>query len=139
VYPVCSPALVENGTLKKPEDLLNCRLISLANERIVTWKEWFDNLGIQENINDISKTEVTSSDMALSAVISGHGVALAATAMFKPYIHSKQLVIPFNIKHPVHWNRYLVYSVNTSRQSRIEVFMNWIQQEMEMERDKNNI
>jgi len=130
VYPVCSPELIKQGCINKPEDLLKCRLVSLANERLVTWQEWFNHAGVKGFDHHKLKTEVTSSDMALSAVLGGHGVTLAASAMFMPYIHSKQLIIPFDIKHPVTWNRQLVFDANSAKKTRIRIFMDWLQVEM---------
>ena len=130
VYPVCSPELIKQGCINKPEDLLKCRLVSLANERIVTWHEWFNHAGVKGFDRHTLKTEVTSSDMALSAVLSGHGVTLAASAMFMPYIHTKQLIVPFDIKHPVTWNRQLVFDANSAKKARIRVFIDWLQVEM---------
>ncbi|MEW6991922.1 LysR substrate-binding domain-containing protein [Colwelliaceae bacterium 6441] len=131
VYPVCAPELINNGCIRSPKDLLNCRLVSLANENIVTWQAWFKHLDIEGYENHIRKTEVTSSDMALSAVLSGHGVTLAASAMFMPYIHTKQLVVPFNVKHPVTWNRFLVYDSDSPKKSRIRIFIDWVKKENE--------
>lgn len=131
VYPVCSPELVNNGFIKKPEDLLNCILVSLNNESKVTWQSWFDHIGISGFNRHDKKTEVTSSDMAISAVLAGHGATLAVTTMFMPYIHSKQLIVPFNIKHPVKWQRYLVFDSNSAKKQRIQVFIDWLQQEMQ--------
>lgn len=130
VYPICSPELVNNGTIASPEDLTKCRHISMANETLVTWRSWFDHAGVPYDFDNIKKTEVTSSDMAISAVISGHGVSLAVTAMFMPYIHSGQVVVPFNIRHPIKWKRFLVYSANTAKRARIKVFTEWLQEEM---------
>ncbi len=130
-YPVCSPKLIEKYHIKSPADLLKCRLVSLANEKIVTWRDWFTHVGVQGFDTHISKTEVTSSDMALSAVLTGDSVALAVSALFLPYIKSKQLIVPFNIRHPSHWKRYIAYSTNSSKHARIKVFVQWLQQEMQ--------
>jgi len=130
VYPVCSPNLLKHMWLQSPKDLLDCTLVSLANDRIVTWQKWFEHAGVKgyEKVN--KKTEVTSSDMALSAVLSGHGVALVASAMFSQYILTKQLVVPFKIKHPVIWKRYLVFDPTSVKRKRIKVFIDWIHAEM---------
>lgn len=138
-YPVCSPKLIEKYHIKSPADLLKCRLISLANEKIVTWRDWFTHVGVKGFDTHVSKTEVTSSDMALSAVLNGDSVALAVTALFNPYIDSKQLVVPFNIKHPSHWKRYIVYSRNSSKKARIDVFVQWLQQEMHNENQQHKL
>jgi len=130
VYPVCSPNLLKHHRLDSPKDLLTCTLVSLANEKIVTWQEWFTHAGVQGYELHSNKTEVTSSDMALSAVLSGHGVTLAASAMYAQYTESKQLIVPFQIQHPVIWKRYLAYNVHSAKSKRIGVFIEWIKQEM---------
>ncbi|NQZ20664.1 MAG: LysR family transcriptional regulator [Colwellia sp.] len=130
VYPVCSPKLLQHMWLKSPKDLLDCTLVSLANERLVTWQTWFEHAGVEGYEKVTKKTEVTSSDMALSAVLSGHGVTLAASAMFSQYILTKQLVVPFKIKHPIIWKRYLAYDPNSVKRKRIQVFIDWVRTEM---------
>ncbi len=130
VYPVCSPQLKDHVTLETPQDLMNCSLVSFANEKVVTWQEWFNHVGVKGYEQHTQKTEVTSSDMALSAVLSGHGVALTSTALFSQYIQTKQLIVPFKIQHPVHWKRYLVFNKNSAKLKRIRVFADWIKTEM---------
>jgi LysR family glycine cleavage system transcriptional activator len=130
VYPVCSPKLLQHMWLQSPKDLLDCTLVSLANEKTVTWEAWFEHAGVKGYKELTKKTEVTSSDMALSAVLSGHGVTLAASAMFAQYISTKQLVVPFKIKHPVIWKRYLAYDPNSAKRKRIQVFIDWVRAEM---------
>lgn len=129
-YPVCPPKLVENGFIKTPQDLLKCRLVSLANEKLVTWKKWFEVAGVTGYENHIEKTEVTSSDMAISAVLGGNAAALVASCMFKPYVESQQLIIPFDVKHPVEFNRYLVFDSASPKKKRIKVFSDWVKFEM---------
>jgi LysR family glycine cleavage system transcriptional activator len=130
VYPVCSPKLLQHMWLQSPKDLLDCTLVSLANEQVVTWDKWFEHAGVKGFENMTKKTEVTSSDMALNAVLSGHGVTLAASAMFSQYILTKQLVVPFKIKHPVIWKRYIAYDPNSAKRKRIQVFIDWVRAEM---------
>lgn len=136
VYPVCSPQLMEQCRFNEPKDLLQCRLISLSNERLVTWQSWFKHVGVEGFASHDVKTEVTSSDMALSAVLCGHGVALAASAMFLPYIKSGQLMIPFKIQHPIVWDRFLVYPKISGRAERIQIFVQWMQKEMAQSTDE---
>ena len=130
VYPVCSPALVEKLKLTTPQSLLKSPLIRFANERIVTWRGWFDHAGVEGYELHTQKTDVTSSDMALSAVLNGHGVTLAATALFSQYVQNKQLIVPFNIKHPISWKRYLVFDQHSAKIKRINVFTQWLREEM---------
>jgi len=131
-YPVCSPKLLSDMKIDKPEDLLKCNLVSLSNEKVITWQAWFEHAGVSGFEKHNQKTEVTSSDMGLSAVLSGHGVTLAAMAMSAQYLENKQLVIPFQLKHPCEWRRYLVYDPNSAKLKRIKAFTDWLQHEMSL-------
>ncbi|MFB0981825.1 MAG: LysR substrate-binding domain-containing protein [Alteromonadaceae bacterium] len=130
VYPICSPKLLQHTWLKSPKDILDCTLVSVENERLVTWESWFEHAGVEGYEKVTKKTEVTSSDMALSAVLSGHGVTLAASAIFSQYIPTKQLVVPFKIKHPMICTRYFAYDPNSVKRKRIQVFIDWVRTEM---------
>jgi LysR family glycine cleavage system transcriptional activator len=130
VYPVCSPNLLNHMQLNTPQDLLKCSLVSFANETIVTWKDWFKHAGVEGYELHSQKTEVTSSDMALSAVLSGHGAMLSASSFLTPYLQSKQLIVPFKIRHPVKWQQYIVFDPNSARLKRIGVFVDWVKAEM---------
>ncbi|WP_448550232.1 LysR substrate-binding domain-containing protein [Thalassotalea fusca] len=130
VYPVCSPELKQRMTLSHPRDLLNCRLVSLANERDITWEKWFEVAGVTECRKNKLSSMVTSGDMALSAALSGHGVTLAAGVLFSPYIMTGQLIFPFKIQHPETLRRYLAYDPQSPRIQRIQLFNQWLQEEM---------
>lgn len=132
VYPVCSQNLLNHVEINTPKDLLKCGLVSLANENKITWQSWFEHVGVSGFEKHNQKAEVTSSDMAISAVLSGHGVALVAMAMSAQYIENKQLVVPFYIKHPSEWRRYLVFDSDSAKLKRITVFTDWLQQEMQL-------
>ena len=83
-------------------------------------------------------TEVSSGDMALSAVLSGHGVTLVSSAISAQYINNGQLVIPFDIKHPVSFKRYLVFNPNSAKKARLDMFINWLKEETLMEKSIKN-
>ena len=129
-YPVCSAELFNRGDLTSPQELLNYQLIYLANESKVTWGSWFEHVGVTGYKQHKKKTEVTSTDLALSAVLGGHGITLAATELFAPYLSTKQVVVPFDIKHPIEWQRFILYDAHSSRANRIKVFTEWLKQEL---------
>jgi LysR family glycine cleavage system transcriptional activator len=130
VYPVCSPDFALRNQLTRPEDLVGCHLVNLDKELVFTWQQWFNHAGVANYTQDNNKTEVTSSDMALSAVLSGHAVALMASAGFSHHLQAGRLVVPFAIMHPKTWQRYLVYDASSTKLKRIKVFSDWIRQEM---------
>lgn len=132
VYPACSPQLAKEMNFKDPQDILKCWLVSLEHEGSINWPTWFKKAGIK-NYQDHNKwTQVSSGDMALSAVLSGHGFTLASQALFSQYVNTGQLVIPFDIKHPVSFKRFYVYDPNSAKRARLDIFIAWLKEEAMM-------
>jgi len=133
VYPACSPQLIKEFKFKEPKDILNFWLVSLENQGRIDWPTWFKEAGVK-NYQDHKKwTEVSTGDMALSAVLSGHGFTLASQALFSQYVNTGQLVIPFNIKHPISFKRYFVFDPNSAKKSRLDVFTAWLKEETQLD------
>ena len=130
VLPVISRQLMNELKIKQPLDLLQCRLFGLVNETEVNWQNWFAAVGLDVDIPTERKTHVTSSDLALSAVLSGHGAMLASKTMVGSYLASGQLVAPFTPGHPNRWKSHLVYLRQSSKQARIQVFCDWVKAQM---------
>lgn len=130
VYPVCSPKLAKEMRLEKPDDILKCWLVNLRFAKLTNWPIWFEAAGVKNYQQHTLWTEVTSTDLALSAVLSGHGITLASKSLFSQYIDTGQLVIPFDIKHPITVPRYLVFDENSAKKSRLDIFMHWLKKEM---------
>lgn len=130
VYPVCSPDYLTRHAIGSAESMKNARLFSLAYDHKVDWESWFEYAGVDINPQQLRKTEVTSSDLALSAVLAGHGIMLASEIMVGEYIGSGQLVIPLDIAHPVRWKSHLVYAKNNPKQKRIAVFCQWVKENL---------
>ena len=134
VYPACSPQLAKEMNFQKPQDILKCWLVSLEHEGTINWPTWFKQASIDNYQKHIKWTQVSSGDMALSAVLSGHGFTLASQALFSQYVDPGQLVIPFDIKHPVSFKRYYVYDPNSAKKARLDVFLAWLKEEAAMEK-----
>ncbi len=130
VFPVCAPAVADKLAATHPRDLLHARLFSLAHENKVNWETWFEAANVDTYHTELNKTEVTSSDLALSAVLAGHGVMLASDIMVGEYLKSGQLVFPVDFPHPVSWKAHLVYLKNSPKHKRIKVFCEWIKAQM---------
>ena len=133
VYPACSPQLVKEYKFKEPKDILHCWLVSLENQGRIDWPTWFKEAGVDSYRCHKKWTEVSSGDMALSAVLSGHGFTLASQALFSQYVNSGQLVIPFNIKHPISFKRYFVFDPNSAKKLRLDVFTDWLKEETKLD------
>lgn len=133
VLPVISPKLASTLALEQPSDLLKCRLIGLVNESKVNWRTWLTSVGVEKRISNHNLMLVTSSDLALSAVLSGHGAMLASKTMVGAYIDSGQLIVPFNLTHPDSWKTHLVYLKDSAKRERIQIFCDWVKSQMEIE------
>ena len=130
VYPVCSGDYLTGNAINDAKSMKDARLFSLAYENRVDWETWFEFAGVEVTSNQLRKTEVTSSDLALSAVLAGHGIMLASEIMVGEYVRTGQLVIPLDIPHPVSWKSHLVYAKNNPKQKRIAVFCQWVKENL---------
>jgi len=133
VYPACSPQLVSEYNFQEPKDILNCWLVNLENQGRINWPIWFKHAGVDNYKAHKKWTEVSTGDMALSAVLSGHGFTLASQALFSQYVSTGQLVIPFNIKHPISFKRYFVFDPNSAKKARVNVFTAWLKEETQLD------
>ncbi len=130
VYPVCSPTLLKEMNIKSPADLLRCPKVSFSNAARITWRRWFESQGIEYSDQSQNTTLVESTDLALSAVLGGHGVTLASSAMFAGYVKSGLLVVPFAIPHEVTWRRFIAYDAQSPKIERIRLFSDWLESEL---------
>jgi len=130
VYPVCSAELAKTMIFSTPKDLLKTWLVSLDKPGCYDWPSWFahtNTLGYHEHQQ---WTEVHSTDMALNAVLNGHGFTLAARYLCLEQLNAGKLVMPVKIPHPNVVKRYFVYDINSAKISRLKIFTHWLTQEM---------
>ncbi|MDP2562801.1 LysR substrate-binding domain-containing protein [Psychrobium sp. 1_MG-2023] len=130
VYPVCSAQLAAALEINQPQDLLQTWLVSLQTPGPYDWPTWFEHVGGIAYQDHQQWTLVHSTDMALNAVLNGHGFTLAARYFCVEQLKSGQLVMPINIPHPNMVKRYLVYNPNSTKSARIKLFMDWLKEEM---------
>ena len=130
VYPVCSAKLAQDMTFTTPQDILKTWLVRLEQPVPFNWESWFENAGVKNYQEHEQWTEVVSTDIALSAVLSGHGFTLAAEYLFSQYLEMGALVGPIKIKHPLSVKRYLVFDANSAKRARLDIFMSWLKKEM---------
>jgi LysR family glycine cleavage system transcriptional activator len=130
VYAVCSPELAKEIPFTKPKDLLKTWLVSLEKPGPYDWPSWFKHTNTQGYQAHQHWTKVHSTDMALNAVLNGHGFTLAARYLCSDLIASGRLVIPINIPHPTVVKRYLVFDENSANIARLTIFTHWLKQEM---------
>ncbi|WOH37800.1 LysR substrate-binding domain-containing protein [Thalassotalea fonticola] len=130
VYPVCSAKLAQEVSFNTPQDILKTWLVNLEKPGPFGWDAWFKHAEVKNYQNHQQWTEVVSTDIALSAVLGGHGFTLAAKFLYSQYLDAGTLVIPINVKHPLTVKRYLVFDANSAKKARLDIFMAWLKEEM---------
>gem|GEM_PF-2783622 len=96
----------------------------------MSWHPWFKHLGATGLEQYTQWTKVYSTDMAINAVASGHGLTLSVPYLCQKQLDAGELVMPFTHSHPNPVKRYMVYDANSARLARLQVFMDWLKAEM---------
>ncbi|UTV26619.1 LysR substrate-binding domain-containing protein [Photobacterium atrarenae] len=130
VYPVCSARLHEKLAFTSAQDLLSTWLVTLENPGNYSWHHWFEGAGVDGWEEHEQWTRVSSTDMALNAVLSGHGITLAAIYLCRRQLETGELVIPFEQPHPNSVKRYFVYDPHSAKKARLQIFMQWLKTAM---------
>ncbi|WP_427978663.1 LysR substrate-binding domain-containing protein [Agarivorans sp.] len=129
IYPYCSPQLAESIKFEHPEQLLKCWLIDFHSASF-SWDQWFRSAKVNAKREGIQWMEVSTFDMAINAVVAGHGACLATESISADFVERGLLVKPFNIG----LNPGIRYSVISdpcsSRVLRVNAFKSWLQNEL---------
>lgn len=133
VYPVCSPKLLREHQLGKPEDLALETLIhdlSMDSQAAFpSWESWLRKAGV----NAVASTrgmKINNSAAVLQAAAEGHGIALARSVMARDDLSSGRLVRLFpEISFPSPLAYYVVYRQECSSKPKLVAFRDWLMNE----------
>ena len=130
VFPVCSPALVENsGGLKAPIDLRHHTL--LRSWRPDYWPRWFAAAGAAGAVDTTRGPAFNDHSNAIQAAIDGQGVALGRTALVGDDLLAGRLVRPFERVIPADIAYWIVCPKGTAGRPKIVAFRDWLLAEAE--------
>lgn len=129
IYPYCSPTLAQSLQFTQPSQLLDCWLIHFENSEI-EWSKWFEQAGIIMDKQAIQWMEVGTFDMAMSAVIAGHGACLASDSITADFIERGLLVKPFDLPLSPGIQFHLFTLDESARRERINAFTTWLKNEI---------
>lgn len=129
IYPYCSPELAKKENFTEPSQLLDCWLIHFKKSEI-DWSKWFQQADVKMNKQTVQWMEVGTFDMAMSAVIAGHGACLASDSITADFIERGLLVKPFDIPLSPGLRFNLCTSRESSRRERIDAFTTWLKHEL---------
>lgn len=134
VYPVCSPALLEEPhPLREPADLQYHPLLDCGwNPNYPTWPDWRMWLKAAD-LSDLPveygwQLEASSSSeaLALEEAVAGRGVALASNIFAADDLDAGRLVRPFDVSFPVRFGYWLVCPESTADMPKTRVFREWL-------------
>ncbi len=126
---LASPKLLTRSPVYEPKDLLKKELI-LSRSTLVTWPQWFAHQGL--SIPEFPYTfSFDRSYMSLEAATHGLGFVLESNLLTQNYLDSGKLVrvFPDSFSIPVSAH-HLVYPRTHQFTPKIEMFLNWIQDEL---------
>ncbi len=135
VFPVCSPALVENpGDLEAPIDLRHHTL--LRSWRPDYWPRWFAAAGAANAVDSTHGPVFDDHSNAIQAAIDGRGVALGRTALVGDDLLAGRLVRPFEQAIPADIAYWIVCPKETAGRAKIIAFRDWLLAEAEALRQR---
>ncbi len=129
VTAVCSPKLY-NEDLVEPVDVTKCWLVESIDPGPFTWKNWFEVAGIEADSKKLKWLEVATWEMAINAVMAGHGICLSSEQVASEMIRRGQLVKPFDIHIEPGVAYYLMFDEDSPKKVRIDAFQKWLKKEI---------
>ncbi|MDP5129974.1 MAG: LysR substrate-binding domain-containing protein [Paraglaciecola sp.] len=132
VFPICSPRVYQEEQLSSPEKINQCWLVEAigAGRSGFSWKDWFKLAGVPVDPSCYNWMEVTTWEMGINAVLSGHGIFLTSACMAQDLIESGALIKPFDIQIEPGLRFSLLYDEESPRMARIKVFTQWLKSEL---------
>lgn len=132
IYPYCTPDLVLEMNLNHPSKLKDCWLVQAIDPGRFTWSTWFKKAGVEVQSEVLSWIEVTTWEMGINAVMSGHGVCLAASSIAEELVRRGVLVCPFEVPIEPGVTYGMLYDESSPKIARIKTFCNWLREEVKM-------
>lgn len=125
VFPVCSPALLQDGPpLREPADLHRHTLLHDDYSR-EDWRIWLRAAGAGD-VDPRRGLSFSHTSIMLEAAESGQGVALGRTPLVADDLARGRLVKPFEISLPADYAYYVVCPVEAADRPKIVAFREWL-------------
>ena len=122
--PLAAPTFIQENTIQKPEDLLNCKLLHTLGHQL-GWQNWFEFVGIQGQPKLLGPKFDTST-LVLEMTRYGLGVSLGLTSLRHGMLERGELVQPFEYELPLEEGFYLVAQDQAMKKPHVAVFVNWL-------------
>ncbi|QIB64875.1 LysR substrate-binding domain-containing protein [Kineobactrum salinum] len=133
---LCSPRLLEHVDLSDPRNLRECWLVDADYSPGRDWQTWLQLAELDFSDDEIKWLRVSNLDMALSAVMSGHGLFLGSLTLSKQLLAAGTLVKPFPYRIENGVRYCFLHDEHSSRVERIQIFKDWL---FKLVRDSDDI
>jgi LysR family glycine cleavage system transcriptional activator len=127
IFPVCSPALMKEGPLRRPRDIAGHVLLHDYNWK-GDWQRWLRAARVS-GIDVASGPTFTLYNMALEAAGKGLGIAIGHEALVSDDLAVGRLIAPFKLRVPTAHAHYLVYPRWLARRPAVRAFRAWVLEE----------
>jgi LysR family glycine cleavage system transcriptional activator len=135
IYPVCSPALLEDFGLTSEAALCELPLIhdDKVNDQFPTWRRFFE--ATQSAMRDVTcGLRFNQSSLAIEAAIQGHGLLLGRYRLIAAALADRRLTILSDRPYPAPLRYYVVRQRGEERRA-VRTFLDWLSAEVEAEND----
>jgi LysR family glycine cleavage system transcriptional activator len=127
VVPVCHTDLVEQGRLRRPEDLQQHTLIRYATEPY-SWPDWLEAAGVKE-LQAANTLHFEQMYFALQAAAEGLGLVLVPLFLVVDDIVAGRLCAPFGLRAAMRRQYYTNVSSLATRHPVVNAFCDWLARE----------
>lgn len=125
IVPLASPAFIQGHRLKRPDQLLEVKLIQ-SNVSVVQWPDWFAAF-TDLRAPDRFAVRFDRAQMSLDAATQGLGVALESATIAARHIAERRLRPVFGLEKAIKVKaHFAVYPARHARRPPVEAFLSWI-------------
>jgi LysR family transcriptional regulator, glycine cleavage system transcriptional activator len=128
VFPVCSPAFLQQHRLRTEHDLLKVVLLhddrALA-EQGIDWAAWLSAAGVPTTATG-EGIRFDSASLAIDTAVAGHGVALARLSLVEEDLATGRLVPLFDQRLTVNGGYFIAHLEVIAEQPKVIAFREWL-------------
>lgn len=140
VLPLCAPSYLERDgiDLKRPEDLVGCRLLHddtlKLDARVPDWDAWLAAAGVR-GVDTGRGVHFSHALLALGAALDGQGVVLTYDFIAEPDLEAGRLLAPFTLRLDADSAYYAVCAAADADSPGVSALRNWLLEETRPWRD----
>jgi LysR family glycine cleavage system transcriptional activator len=139
IYPVASPALLENAGLSPEAALAQLPLIhdDKVSDQFPTWRRYFE--ATQTATRDVSGgLRFNQSSLAIDAAIKGHGILLGRSRLIAAALADGRLTLLSDQAYPGSCGYYTV-RLRGAESRAVRVFLDWLGAEVDLENNESRV